>query len=396
LQLVAFVKVVDKADVVTLQPSLHNLYLPHCRRHFEHRPVLPQHVATDLLLMLLLQRSIDAVERALHYFTPSLTSINMNMIKRSASARQIYKRSLGASLCTRCISDVPLQYNKQHQHHQQRMIDCTRRLYPASLTKQRFTTNSTQSASTTLHTTISSPSASKLTPDFLAGVDKLKQLYQQESASTGQFDLMSPTQQATAQKEQTRQQKSTDRQAAVLVLLCQVSNQPSLLFTKRAGHLKSHSAEISFPGGHFDEGSDKTLRGTALRETSEELLPADTGLLDAIEMFGQASWLPSIKGTPVTPYFGVLNHAFEDINAIVAAFPGDPQEVEAVFCVSLQDLLNIESAHELPNNRFGIRMAPVFPTREYGRIWGLTAFIVRPYLHRLLKPVFGLEKQREE
>ncbi|CAH0725526.1 unnamed protein product, partial [Brenthis ino] len=75
--------------------------------------------------------------------------------------------------------------------------------------------------------------------------------------------------------------------AAVLVPLCQVNNIPSLLYTVRSMQLKSHSGQISFPGGKTDK--DETPIDTALRETYEEI-----GLSrEKIEVWGCTQALPA-------------------------------------------------------------------------------------------------------
>lgn len=63
--------------------------------------------------------------------------------------------------------------------------------------------------------------------------------------------------------------KETKR-ASVLVPIC-VDEQENvcLLFNKRTGKLKTHSNEVSFPGGKAE--NEETIIETALRETEEEL-----------------------------------------------------------------------------------------------------------------------------
>ncbi|KAF9005976.1 NUDIX hydrolase domain-like protein [Cyathus striatus] len=58
--------------------------------------------------------------------------------------------------------------------------------------------------------------------------------------------------------------------AAVLIPFCNVAGKPGILFELRARTLRSHSGEVSFPGGKRDE-SDASLCDAALRETLEEL-----------------------------------------------------------------------------------------------------------------------------
>lgn len=178
------------------------------------------------------------------------------------------------------------------------------------------------------------------------------------------------------------------RQAAVLVPLVSCDGVPSLLFTTRAGHLSSHASEVAFPGGHFEADHDGTLVDTALREAREELLGPHDYPWDQVEVLGRASPVPSLFGTPVTAVIGVLP---SDVGGGgsgggTCCFPGFPGEVEDVFCVSLGELLEVETAE--PSERFGSSSVPVFPTGDGRRIWGLTAALTRPLLHRLFGPVF--------
>lgn len=202
-------------------------------------------------------------------------------------------------------------------------------------------------------------------------------------------------------------------------MLVSVDGRPSIVFTRRSETLTLHALEISFLGGHHDAHQDASLLQTALRETREELLglPVDTppplptsntfasDLLDKIQIWGQATSIPSTKGTPVTPFFGILlssEKPEEDETIIVDLqdpisnmFPGNPSEVDLVFSIPLQELIKCETFHQLPQNRFGIVRAPLYPT-VYGKIWGLTAFILQPLLRQILKPVFVISTIHEE
>jgi nudix motif 8 len=183
-----------------------------------------------------------------------------------------------------------------------------------------------------------------------------------------------------------------ERQAAVLVTLVCYKNKPALIYTTRSNDLPTHQGEVSFPGGHFDSTQDKTLEETAVREAKEELMGPVSFPWDDITIIGRATPLPSILGTPVTPIIAVLPYEVQstpdgsgsDSVLHPTIFPGSPDEVANVFCVTIEDLLEIEATE--PSDRFKMNI-PVFPTHDNKKIWGLTAVVTRPLLHNLFKRV---------
>ncbi|MDG1438667.1 MAG: CoA pyrophosphatase, partial [Emcibacteraceae bacterium] len=58
--------------------------------------------------------------------------------------------------------------------------------------------------------------------------------------------------------------------SAVLVPIVERGNDYSIMLTKRSAQLKSHSGQISFPGGRCDDGDAHAMQ-TALREANEEI-----------------------------------------------------------------------------------------------------------------------------
>jgi len=157
------------------------------------------------------------------------------------------------------------------------------------------------------------------------------------------------------------------REAAVLVPLVSYEGLPSLLFTTRSSHLPTHASEVSFPGGHYDKAIDHSLEDTAMREAQEELLGEYPW--EEVEIIGKASPLPSISGMPVTPVLAVLPYEIDR-----HTFPGCSSEVEDVFCVSLKELLELETSQR--SERFQANV-PVFPALNGKKIWGLTAIVTR-------------------
>ncbi|TFK18980.1 hypothetical protein FA15DRAFT_760332 [Coprinopsis marcescibilis] len=116
--------------------------------------------------------------------------------------------------------------------------------------------------------------------------------------------------------------------AAVLVPLCNVDNEPSIIFELRAKKLRSHSGEVSFPGGRVDEvrtlllfitrqltqaQSDPSLPFAALRETQEEL-GIDPCRVELLGNFGPPEF--NLKGNlRVWPIVGFV-HATEGSQSV--------------------------------------------------------------------------------
>ena len=73
---------------------------------------------------------------------------------------------------------------------------------------------------------------------------------------------------------------------------------------RRTHKVETHKGQISFPGG-IQEGSDRDLLETALRETWEEI-----GLArQAIRVLGEFDEYLSITGLVVTPFVGLASRS---------------------------------------------------------------------------------------
>jgi len=210
------------------------------------------------------------------------------------------------------------------------------------------------------------------------------------------FPLLSQTQIENAMKYAQSHPNTNDhgkqrnrREAAVLVPICCVAGQPSVLFTLRSSNVSTHKNQISFPGGHVEE-HDESLAHAALRETREEL-NGTYCYEHGVTILGETAWVPSLTGNPVTPVVAAFTDDFIDENHVQEVFHNSSgNEVDMVFTRTLDELLRSETAE--PVMRLG-SFGPVFPGKE-GKIWGLTSFILRPLLHQVICPAFSNENER--
>ena len=155
--------------------------------------------------------------------------------------------------------------------------------------------------------------------------------------------------------------------AAVILLLSRGDN-PALLFTKRALHLRNHPGEVCFPGGMREPG-DIDLLATALREMEEEIgLPAGE-----VQVLGRLPEAYTRAGTRVTPFVA----SFDASYPLVASL----SELDSIFMVPLslfgQGLLVREDVFEREGRSYKI---PVYHYQGY-EIWGFTAAVTARFLH---------------
>jgi 8-oxo-dGTP pyrophosphatase MutT (NUDIX family) len=119
------------------------------------------------------------------------------------------------------------------------------------------------------------------------------------------------------------------REGAVLLLFGEGPAGPDLLLTERAHDMRSHPAQVSFPGGSADP-EDPGPAHTALREAEEEV-GLDPRGVDVFALLPQL-WLPP-SNFAVTPVLGWWRE--ESPVSVV-----DPREVHAVLRVPIEELLD--------------------------------------------------------
>lgn len=166
------------------------------------------------------------------------------------------------------------------------------------------------------------------------------------------------------------------RQAAVLIPLCTVKNEISLLYTLRTNNLKRNSGQVSFPGGMCDINEE--LGDTAIRETYEELGIARTN----IDIWGSGRFIIS-RDIAIMPFLG--NIGIIEPNKLNI----NHNEVQYAFAVPLKHFCEPTNCKytcfRQQSNR--IMMIPVY-MNDFKRIWGMTAYMTWLALRSIIPEKF--------
>jgi 8-oxo-dGTP pyrophosphatase MutT (NUDIX family) len=161
------------------------------------------------------------------------------------------------------------------------------------------------------------------------------------------------------------------RPSAVLVLVADdPDGQAGVLLTRRSAALRSHSGEMSFPGGRID--GDETAVEAALREASEEV-----GLDPAVvEVVGELNHLATVVSR---------SHIVPIVGRADVQLPLGPAslEVERVMWVPLAEFVRADTYRaERWTVPWGERVLYFFELDDE-TVWGATAHILRDLFTRL-------------
>ena len=158
--------------------------------------------------------------------------------------------------------------------------------------------------------------------------------------------------------------------AAVLVGLVDRGAGEQVLLTRRNAGLRHHGGQISFPGGRI-ESSDADPVAAALREAREEI-----GLLPAqAQVLGYLDPLATITGFHVYPVVAQVAAGFQP--------QPDPSEVDEVFEVPLEFLLEPDNARRVELEFRGARRSVLEFQFQDWRVWGATAAMLVNLRQRL-------------
>ncbi|MCX7908180.1 MAG: CoA pyrophosphatase [Ignavibacteria bacterium] len=163
-------------------------------------------------------------------------------------------------------------------------------------------------------------------------------------------------------------QGKTKKSSVLLLLIGRSLEELQILFTLRSSNVQHHKRQISFPGGHCEEGEDFVT--TAFRESKEEIG------LDPLKviLIGKLSplYVPPSK-TVVTPVVGFTNNL---PNLIV-----NNQEVEEIILFPMLyflDKKNIVVEKWYWNGN--LIDVPLWKIHKSVPLWGATAMIMSEFI----------------
>ena len=161
------------------------------------------------------------------------------------------------------------------------------------------------------------------------------------------------------------------RAAAVLMPIVDRPRAPTLLMTARAGHLRHHAGQVSFPGGGI-EADDADVLAAALRETREE-----TGIeARFIEPLGFLPDQVVLTGFRITPVVALLRPEF--------TLQVDTTEVTEVFEMPLEFLIDPGNFRPVRRVLRGVEVTLNDLNYEGRDVWGATAGLLQ-VLHTALR-----------
>lgn len=160
------------------------------------------------------------------------------------------------------------------------------------------------------------------------------------------------------------------RPAAVLIGLIERESGLQVILTRRTEALRHHAGQISFPGGRIED-ADKDPVAAAMREAHEEI-----GLFpEHIQALGYLDSFLTITGFHVYPVVARVSADFVP--------KADPNEVDEIFEVPLEFILNLNNAKPIEIEYRGRNRTIIEFQYEHYRIWGATASMLVNFRKRI-------------
>jgi len=158
------------------------------------------------------------------------------------------------------------------------------------------------------------------------------------------------------------------RKSSVLLLLFENDKEIATVLIERPEYNGVHSAQVSLPGGSFQE-TDKMLDQTALRETEEEI-GVDRKKIRIIGSLTDLYIPPS--NFRVKPFIGIGGN--------ITGFQPDKHEVKSLHIININEF---DGDKNIKTKKIRIQNGNEFDTCYYDinnlTIWGATAMILREF-----------------
>ncbi len=155
--------------------------------------------------------------------------------------------------------------------------------------------------------------------------------------------------------------------AAVLVPVFEEGGETRVILTRRSSKLRSHTGQVSFPGGRVDPGEAPV--DASLREAAEEVGIDPAG----VEILGELGSLVTMSSRAlITPFVGALSER--------PRLTPNPAEVDRAFDTALADLMADGAYHEELWAIGGDERPVHFFDLEGETVWGATAHILTELL----------------
>ena len=203
--------------------------------------------------------------------------------------------------------------------------------------------------------------------EFNAFLDSITKLKENDLAAATAHSLLAPHHRMD-QLQSIDFSKVASRKAAVLLhFYPSAAGKVNFVLIQRQVYEGVHSGQVSFPGGK-PEVQDNHLWATALREAFEEVgLPSD-----------QVKFVRSLSPLYVPPSNFFIT-PFVGYSECLCEFIPEPNEVDAIIEISLEDLLDkrpVMTRQPLSSSDF--IEVPAYVLNGY-KVWGATAMILSEF-----------------
>ncbi len=191
-------------------------------------------------------------------------------------------------------------------------------------------------------------------------------------------DIVTHIRSALVSRQKSYISDPSKKPSAVLLLLYPKHEEYHVMFTVRTSLVDDHKGEISFPGGAFHDGEDKSLLETAIRESFEEV-----GVLpENVEILGELDDMLTRSSYIISPFVGTLKQS--------QSFAPAEAEVAEIVEVPLRVLLSpdtVKYGESQPITYAGRNVPGIYYHHDDYVVWGATARMLTQFLDICFPPL---------